>query len=381
MNTLEKIEGSLKKLNYVGNLANAKLLYLASLTRYKKNPVSILIKGSSGSGKSKLMNTILNFIPDEDKVVFTGMSEKSLAFMDKDSVKNKVLAIQEFSGLNNPSGNTILRSLLSEGKITRQTSIADPKDNKFKTQVSEVEGPLALFMTTTEDHIHPEDENRMISMTVDQSDKQKREILLAKANSFNKTIDEKNINEEVKKISHEYKANLKNVSIPFATSLAENMDIKTDQILRYFDQILTLIEAHALLNQSNRKINNQGSVIANEEDYIAVSSLLEPTFRKYNQNGLDPDILRIIEVIKENGEIKGSFLDASPNDYDKLNTSNKHLSKILNMPESTFSEKCKKAKKLGLIENAQPSGKPAEYIILKDLSSIDKVLPDWRQLS
>ena len=43
-------------------------------------------------------------------------------------------------------------------------------------------------MTTTEKSIHPEDENRMISITVDQSAEQKRKVLLAKADAFNGII-------------------------------------------------------------------------------------------------------------------------------------------------------------------------------------------------
>ena len=179
-NILKLLDASLKSIYFAGDTSNAKLLFLASLTRFSNKPVSVLIKGASGSGKSELMNTILSFIPEKDKEVFTGISEKSLSYMEENALRHKVLAIQEFSGLNNPSGNTILRSLLSEGKIRRQTSITDAKDNNFTTQVSEVMGPVSLFMTTTEKSIHPEDENRMISITVDQSAEQKRKVLQKK---------------------------------------------------------------------------------------------------------------------------------------------------------------------------------------------------------
>jgi len=187
-NKLKHLDTALKSIYFAGDTSNAKLLFLASLTRFSKKPVSILIKGASGSGKSELMNTILRFIPEADKEVFTGMSEKSITFMGENSLRHKVLAIQEFSGLNNPAGNTNLRSLLSEGKIRRQTSITNAKDNNFNTQENKVVGPISLFMTTTEKSIHPEDENRMISITVDQSPEQKRKVLLAKADAFNGII-------------------------------------------------------------------------------------------------------------------------------------------------------------------------------------------------
>ena len=376
---LKHLDQALKHIYFAGNTSNAKLLFLASLTRFSKKPVSVLIKGASGSGKSELMNTILRFIPEADKEVFTGISEKSISFMGENSLRHKVLAIQEFSGLNNPSGNTILRSLLSEGKIRRQTSITDAKDNNFTTQVSEVMGPVSLFMTTTEKSIHPEDENRMISITVDQSAEQKRKVLLAKADAFNGIMASQEIIKDMQSISIAYRKALKKVEIPYAKNIAESMDTNFDQVLRHFDKILSLIEAHALLHQEDRDIKDE-KVIANEEDYSVVCSLLEPILSTQSKREIDVVMIRIMNAIKEHGEIKGDFLDSTPDDFDRLDTSNAFLAEKLQLSESVVSEKCKKAKELGLIVNHAPRNKKTNYSVLKNPISIDKVLPDWSEL-
>ena len=378
-NKLELLDMALKNVFFAGNTSNAKLLFLASLTRFSKKPVSVLIKGASGSGKSELMNTILRFIPEADKEVFTGISEKSISFMGENSLRHKVLGIQEFSGLNNPSGNTILRSLLSEGEIRRQTSITDAKDNNFTTQISEVRGPVSLFMTTTEKSIHPEDENRMISITVDQSAEQKRKVLLAKADAFNGIIASQEIIKDMQSISIAYRKTLKKVEIPYVKNIAESMDTNFDQVLRHFDKMLSLIEAHALLHQEDRDIKD-GKVIANEEDYSVVCSLLEPILSIQSKKVIDFDIIKIIKAIKEHGQIKGDFLDSTPDDFDRLDTSNAFLAEKLKMSPSVVSIKCNKAKELGLIINEAPNGKPAIYSIIKDPNSLDRVLPSWTEL-
>lgn len=378
-NKLELLDMALKNVFFAGNTSNAKLLFLASLTRFSKKPVSVLIKGASGSGKSELMNTILRFIPEADKEVFTGISEKSISFMGENSLRHKVLGIQEFSGLNNPSGNTILRSLLSEGEIRRQTSITDAKDNNFTTQISEVRGPVSLFMTTTEKSIHPEDENRMISITVDQSAEQKRKVLLAKADAFNGIIASQEIINDMQSISIAYRKALKKVEIPYVKNIAESMDTNFDQVLRHFDKMLSLIEAHALLHQEDRDIKD-GKVIANEEDYSVVCSLLEPILSIQSKKVIDSDMIKIIKAIKEHGQIKGDFLDSTPDDFDKLDTSNSFLAEKLKMSPSVVSMKCNKAKELGLIINEAPNGKPAIYSIIKDPNSLDRVLPSWTEL-
>jgi energy-coupling factor transporter ATP-binding protein EcfA2 len=341
--------------------------------------VSVLIKGASGSGKSELMNTILRFIPEADKEVFTGMSEQSITFMEENSLRHKVLAIQEFSGLNNPAGNTNLRSLLSEGKIRRQTSITNAKDNNFNTQVNKVVGPISLFMTTTEKSIHPEDENRMISITVDQSAEQKRKILLAKAEAFNGIIASQEVIKDMQAISIAYRKALKKVEIPYVKNIAKSMDTNFDQVLRHFDKILSLIEAHALLHQEDRDIKD-GKVIANEEDYSVVCSLLEPILSTQTKRKIDFDMIRIMKAIKEYGELKGDFLDSTPHDFDQLDTSNTFLAEKLQLAPSVVSEKCKKAKELGLIVNDAPNGKPAMYSVLRDSASLDKILPSWSEL-
>ena len=378
-NKLELLDMALKNVFFAGNTSNAKLLFLASLTRFSKKPVSVLIKGASGSGKSELMNTILRFIPEADKEVFTGISEKSISFMGENSLRHKVLGIQEFSGLNNPSGNTILRSLLSEGEIRRQTSITDAKDNNFTTQISEVRGPVSLFMTTTEKSIHPEDENRMISITVDQSAEQKRKVLLAKADAFNGIIASQEIIKDMQSISIAYRKTLKKVEIPYVKNIAESMDTNFDQVLRHFDKMLSLIEAHALLHQEDRDIKD-GKVIANEEDYSVVCSLLEPILSIQSKKVIDSDMIKIIKAIKEHGQIKGDFLDSTPDDFDRLDTSNAFLAEKLKMSPSVVSMKCNKAKELGLIINEAPNGKPAIYSIIKDPNSLDRVLPSWTEL-
>ena len=375
MTKINIIEKALKSLYFAGKTNNAKLIFLASLTRFSEKPVSILIKGASGSGKSELLNTILKFIPEKDKEVFTGISEKSIAYMERNFLKHKILGIQEFSGLNNPAGNTLLRSLLSEGKIRRMVAKNDPNDNDFVNQESKVEGPVCLFMTTTEESIHPEDENRMLSIKVDQSAEQKRLVLLAKADAFNGVKKTKEIIQEMQLISIEYQKNFKKVEIPYVKKIAMGMDTSFDQVLRHFDKILSLIEAHALLNQESREIKDD-KVVANDEDYSVVCSLLEPILFEQSKKEIDFDIIRIMELIK-NSEIKGSFLDLSP---DNIDTSNGLLAKKLQMSESAVSLKCKKARKLGLIAKDSPEGKPAIYRVLRDPSTLDKVLPSWAEL-
>ena len=180
-------------------------------------------------------------------------------------------------------------------------------------------------------------------------------------------------------ISIAYRKALKKVEIPYVKKIAESMDTNFDQVLRHFDKILSLIEAHALLHQEDRDIKD-GKVIANKEDYSVVCSLLEPILSFQSKREIDVVMIRIIKAIKEHGEIKGDFLDSTPDDFDRLDTSNAFLAEKLQLSESVVSEKCKKAKELGLIVNHAPKNKKAIYTVLRNPTCLDKVLPNWSEL-
>jgi len=107
---------------------------------------------------------------------------------------------------------------------------------------------------------------------------------------------------------------------------------------------------------------------------------LEPVFGNNTHKHIDFDMMRIIKAIEEYGEIKGSIMDATPDDIDRLDTSNSFLAEKLQMAPSVVSSKCKRAKELGLIVNHANNGKPAMYSVLRDPTTLDKVLPSWSEL-
>src|SRR5262249_33172826 len=69
------------KKHVAGERRNAELLYLIATSRLLTNPLSGGLKGSSSGGKSNLLQWLLRYIPDEDVVAFTALSEKALLYL------------------------------------------------------------------------------------------------------------------------------------------------------------------------------------------------------------------------------------------------------------------------------------------------------------
>jgi hypothetical protein len=66
----------------------------------------------------------------------------------------------------------LLRELMSEGRINHATVL------KIGDQIVSVtirkEGPIAFLVTTTKAKLHPENETRMLSLEIDDTEKQTR---------------------------------------------------------------------------------------------------------------------------------------------------------------------------------------------------------------
>jgi len=162
-NILQELENNLRAHGYVGDTRPAKLVYLTLVSTLLPEPVSLVIKGPSGSGKSFALRCGKRYVPEDAYEEFHGMSEKAIVYMgDKLDLKHKGLIIQEAAGLRDGQGRAFLRQLLTEGSI-RYATVQSNKDGLEGLELPPVEGPCGLLMTTTANSLHPEDESRMLS--------------------------------------------------------------------------------------------------------------------------------------------------------------------------------------------------------------------------
>ncbi|WP_061260701.1 CHC2 zinc finger domain-containing protein [Leptospira interrogans] len=159
----------------VGERINSLVGYLASITRRTENPLAVIIQSSSSAGKSTLMDAILDFVPEEEKEKYSAMTGQSLFYMSSKSLKNKVLAVSEEEGAER--AKYALKILQSEKKISIASAMKDPTTGRTVTEEYSVEGPVVIFLTTTNLEIDEELENRCLILTVNEGREQTRTIL------------------------------------------------------------------------------------------------------------------------------------------------------------------------------------------------------------
>jgi energy-coupling factor transporter ATP-binding protein EcfA2 len=292
-NMLDQLDTNLKTLGYAGSTDIAKLVYLTFITSNFEKPVSLVIKGPSGSGKSYALNSAKNFIPEDRYEEFSGMSEKAIVYLDGIDLKHKHLIIGEAAGMADGNGRTLIRQLISEGKLTYAT-VQSTSEGLKGQKLPEIEGPCGLIMTTTATGLHLEDESRMLSVTITESEENILAALLAQAENQASNDSQVDFSEWHNHFQLITRGNPK-VVVPYASLIARKLPLFSDKIKRVFPQVLSLIRAHALVHRFVREAGPNGEIIAIPEDYAAVYQLVN----KAISEGLGASVSKpIAELVK-----------------------------------------------------------------------------------
>lgn len=167
---LDRVVEDLERCGLVGEAINKAVAYLAVTSRKLEEPLAVVVQSSSASGKTSLMDAVLAFVPEEDRVSFSAMTGQSLFYMGEHDLAHRVLAIAEEAGARKSS--YALKLLQSEGEISIASTAKDSGTGRLITQEYRVQGPVMLFLTTTSLHIDPELANRCVVLAVDEGREQ-----------------------------------------------------------------------------------------------------------------------------------------------------------------------------------------------------------------
>jgi DNA primase len=239
----------------VGESTNKLVGYLAAVSRKLDRPLAVVIQSSSAAGKSSLMDAILSFVPEEERIQYSAMTGQSLFYMGQTNLKHKILAIAEEEGASRAS--YALKLLQSEGELTIASTGTDPATGNLITQEYRVEGPMSLFMTTTAIDIDEELMNRCLVLSVDEHRDQTRAIhQLQRARRTLAGLQKKHEKQAILTIHKNAQRLLRSLAVvnPYADQLTF-LDDRT-RTRRDHDKYLTLIDTITLLHQHQRPIHS-----------------------------------------------------------------------------------------------------------------------------
>jgi DNA primase catalytic core len=169
-----RISVDLGAVGIVGEADNALLAYLASVSRKLSRPLAVIVQSTSAAGKSTLVDAVLATVPAEDLVRFSAMTGQSLFYLGESDLAHKVLSIAEEEGATRAA--YALKLLQSDGKLSIASTGKDNASGRLVTHTYSVNGPAAIFLTTTSIEVDPELLNRALVLTVDEDRSQTRAI-------------------------------------------------------------------------------------------------------------------------------------------------------------------------------------------------------------
>lgn len=303
-NILDRILEDFARCGVVGEETNKLTGYLAAVSRRLEAPLAVVVQSSSAAGKSLLMDAILSFVPEEERVQYSAMTGQSLFYMGETDLRHKVLAIVEEEGATRAA--YALKLLQSEGALTIASTGKDPSTGKLVTHQYRVEGPVMIFLTTTAIHLDEELLNRCLVLTVNedrsqtqaihrlQREQQTLEGLLAKKEKIEVLAVHRNAQRLLKPMF---------VVNPYARELTF-LDSQT-RTRRDHVKYLTLIRSIALLHQYQRPVKTatrNGKTVEYMEvtlDDIATANRLAHEVLGRSLDELPPQTRRLLLMIDE----------------------------------------------------------------------------------
>jgi len=286
----------------VGENRAAKLVYLALTSRLFAEPVNIVVKGLSSSGKSYVVECVIRLFPPEAVYEMTAMSERALIYLEE-SLEHTVIVLYEAAALRENREKAdgdmaayIVRSLLSEGRIEYPVVIRDEDSGQLRTVKLTKPGPTGLITTTTAASLHPENETRMLSVPSNDSKAQTAAVILASAGELKR--DDADLGDW-----HDYQRWLaqqgRDVVIPYASCVATQIPPVAVRLRRDWNTVRSLVKAHALMHQENRGRDPGGAIIASIADYTAVRSLVNDLIADAVGATVPKSIRETVEVVAE----------------------------------------------------------------------------------
>jgi len=273
-----------------------------------------------------------------------------------------MLVIYETTGMAGDIQTYMVRSLLSEGRI-RYAGVEKRKDG-MRPRLIEREGPTGLITTTTEIKLHPENETRLLSLTVTDSAAQTQAVLLAHATGAPDSPDLRPWHD----LQNWLAQGPASVVIPYLVTLARNIPAVAVRLRRDFPAVTALIKAHALLHQLHRERDDAGVIVATIEDYAVVRELVADLVADAAERAVPDTVRETVEQVRILTDPEGE-------------TTVLAVAQALGLDKSTASRRVRMAIERGHLRNLEDKrGRPSRLVLGDPLPEEQTILPTARDL-
>ena len=160
----------------VGEERNRTLLLLATSSYKHDRPLHVLIQGSSGSGKTRLLDVVANCLPAEDVRRYTRVTDNALYNQPPDFFRHTAFLLEDLDGLREEA-EYAYRELQSLGFIRVVKSVKDDRTGQISGAEALTRGPVASAACTTRGSVYEDNLSRCLVVAVDESPAQTARVV------------------------------------------------------------------------------------------------------------------------------------------------------------------------------------------------------------
>lgn len=293
-NLMKGIDELIEQAGVVGEESTRRLLFVIASTYKMNTPLHALVQGTSGSGKSHLINSIGQCFPPEDVISMTRVTSKSFYHYTKDELVDKLLLIQDYDGLDEEA-QFAFRELQSAGNISSSTTYKDRYGN-LMSAVKTVRSHFASLLATTKAEVYYDNMSRSLISGVDESDEQTRRIITHQNKNLAGLVDHKKEHQ-----AKEFLQNCMRCVRPYqvVNTYADKvyLPFEAKMLRRLNSHYQAFVKQITILHQYQRRKDDQGRLIAEPEDLkIACEIMFDAIMLKVDD--LDSSLRQFYDLMK-----------------------------------------------------------------------------------
>lgn len=294
-NVIDRIDNLIEAYGIVGEENTRKMVFVIASTYKMQNPLHGLIQGISGSGKTHLINSIGELMPPEDVMNITRVTSKSFYHYKEDELIGKLVLIQDIDGLDEEAMYAF-REMQSAGFVSSSTIKKDSSGN-LQSVIQYVKSKFASLVATTHAEIYFDNLSRSIVLGVDESETQTSRIIQQQNNQHAGLFDTKKAN-HAKEVIQNCMRVLKPYDVVNKYANLLNLPVDAKMLRRLNGHFQEVIKQVTLLNQFQRKQDDQGRLITTIEDLkLATEIMFDAIMWKVDE--LDSSLRQFFEQLKK----------------------------------------------------------------------------------
>lgn len=305
---LERIAQTITARGYAGDPTPPLIAYVANTSRLLERPMNVAFVAPSGAGKNRAVDAAVEMMPPEAVHVMPAGSARALIYNDE-QYEHRTIVVEEADSIpeDGPAASAV-RALAANNRMVYDVTETNEKTGRHTTRRVEKAGPTGLITTSTKS-LGTQMGTRVLEIPLRDDEAQTRAVMMAHARKARRQHTQQvDLTPFIAIQQWLVTGGIHTVVIPFAEALIPLVPATTVRMRRDSLQLLTCIEAIALLYQGQRTRTPEGHIEATLEDYARARALLGSIFETLASEGVTPAIRETVEAIRSGEEISLSEL-------------------------------------------------------------------------